>query len=889
MRKIALVLAVSLVLFSLVMIDNVSAACEGTPVDCEDIEYGPGVQESQCEAVQGCSWTGIFTRSCIGTPEPCSVYSTKSECEAIQGCSFTYDWNFEITGTETGGQTNKDVLIRADCEGHTKQCAIRENLYTPAYGIEYECPYYDEDCIDIWNWCNRFYKGEIYTSVLDNFIDDFNTRNNCQDSEWTLPSLLDLKGTCNICVAFSNENVCTPERICYKRDIPRTKNIYGDIGTITISDGNKVLYNESNVYDGMTPLGGDLINIQKKLNYDSASYLLNYTIDANDTLTITGCLDENQNSVCDYSECIPETCESLGKECGNWDDGCGNTLNCGGCLSGEICSDGTCIPETAPYWADMAGNPITDAEKGDTVKMIWENSGLTPGTSVDINIKEADTITADDDIKTITGNVDANGKVTGQWTITQEDYNKTNDHDKFYFEIVTEKSNEIPISETENNEAPNAEIVKPKDGDIYFMNDIISFNQTSYDVDDEISVEWNFGDGTTSTGYNATHSYSSSGQKQIILTVTDSRGKTDSDSVNIMILEEGENILAFIDEPKYGSNVNNPINFNASSTYIINYTLNGNTRDLTCLSGNCPSETADGTTINDNLANDNTRYDKIKYSWEFCDNSKIEKIGYEGVIFDKEIRIGGNCLVILNASSVSSKKYSITSTEFDISYSDPYCTDDGDNWILSDGTYIDSHYDCHKENVAEGSSDDCCPKNYICQNDRCVENLNIEYCSDYNNEQDCNNDPANVGKSSVEELSGYIQGEVIDTKLVNGEECNVLVVNFRCEWDVDSKNCTATNDEELICGGYSTGTTDGCLWILDIETECNEVGEKTVSYIAIWEGEGEAPDYCSDYNNKIKCLSGALLNFFDIRSLIISIMILTFFYLIMNKKNKKES
>ena len=34
------------------------------------------------------------------------------------------------------------------------------------------------------------------------------------------------------------------------------------------------------------------------------------------------------------SSCTPETCASLNKGCGSWDDGCGGTLTCGPCNSG---------------------------------------------------------------------------------------------------------------------------------------------------------------------------------------------------------------------------------------------------------------------------------------------------------------------------------------------------------------------------------------------------------------------------------------------------------------------------------------------------------------------------------------------------------------------------
>ncbi len=44
--------------------------------------------------------------------------------------------------------------------------------------------------------------------------------------------------------------------------------------------------------------------------------------------------------------CIPTTCAALGHGCGDWDDGCGLTLSCGGCNTGETCNAGTCEATT---------------------------------------------------------------------------------------------------------------------------------------------------------------------------------------------------------------------------------------------------------------------------------------------------------------------------------------------------------------------------------------------------------------------------------------------------------------------------------------------------------------------------------------------------------------
>ncbi len=49
--------------------------------------------------------------------------------------------------------------------------------------------------------------------------------------------------------------------------------------------------------------------------------------------------------------CEPANCVSLGMECGDWGDGCGGQLSCGGCGSGQTCTSGVCedvMPPSPP-------------------------------------------------------------------------------------------------------------------------------------------------------------------------------------------------------------------------------------------------------------------------------------------------------------------------------------------------------------------------------------------------------------------------------------------------------------------------------------------------------------------------------------------------------------
>jgi len=49
-----------------------------------------------------------------------------------------------------------------------------------------------------------------------------------------------------------------------------------------------------------------------------------------------------QNGQCVFG-CTPTNCQVLGKQCGQWSNGCGAILDCGTCSVGQICQNGQCI------------------------------------------------------------------------------------------------------------------------------------------------------------------------------------------------------------------------------------------------------------------------------------------------------------------------------------------------------------------------------------------------------------------------------------------------------------------------------------------------------------------------------------------------------------------
>lgn len=77
----------------------------------------------------------------------------------------------------------------------------------------------------------------------------------------------------------------------------------------------------------------------------------------------------------------------------------------------------------------------------------------------------------------------------------------------------------------------------------------------AYDADGQIvAYEWEFGDGETGSGETVTHAYSSAGEKEVVLTVTDEDDATGSASRKITV-DESEKDYEFSSEYAYNVNV----------------------------------------------------------------------------------------------------------------------------------------------------------------------------------------------------------------------------------------------------------------------------------------------------------------------------------------------
>jgi len=127
-------------------------------------------------------------------------------------------------------------------------------------------------------------------------------------------------------------------------------------------------------------------------------------------------------------------------------------------------------------------------------------------------------------------NMTENKNVTAHFVILKDE-EENGDGDNGDGEVAstsTKKSNQPPVADLSA-------------GELYigFVNEEIEFDGTlSHDNDGYITEWfWNFGDGTSALGEIATHNYSSPGEYNVILIVTDNNGASDTDLTTAIIIE----------------------------------------------------------------------------------------------------------------------------------------------------------------------------------------------------------------------------------------------------------------------------------------------------------------------------------------------------------------
>jgi len=478
----------------------------------------------------------------------------------------------------------------------------------------------------------------------------------------------------------------------------------------------------------------------------------------------------NDGAICDPgetesncpSDCAPTPGDMDGDGVLDASDNCPNDPN-----PGQEDSDGNgigdvCDPDTLLIrWEDFGGMELTQSSVGNTVRMVVLNigsAGVVNGAEVKFDIFEGDLI-FDDFIRSINAFVDGNGNVAAEWVITQADFDigATGENqlefifiaspevpgDPGQFDPLPGTSGELSVTEgvvgTLDN-YPTATITGVPKGAIYTTADSILFGSTTFDQEGPVSILWDFGDGTTSTEDNPTHTYTQPGQYDVTLTVTDNAGNVVVDLISILVLGEGENIFVSITDPSEGEIVVDDtylVPFSDANSYAISATLDlgGFILSAECLAGSCPATTEADVTIDDPNSNRGNRA-LLYYNWTFIQNGdEIGNIEGDGTI---DGTIGGTAQypdageksvqLVLTYPGADGSLQGTTIRTFTI-LDGSQCIDSGFTWlnigsggnILSSSTTTGSDpavsYYCAGADGQTGSSgraDDCCPVGWQC-------------------------------------------------------------------------------------------------------------------------------------------------------------------------------
>ncbi|HEX6023794.1 MAG TPA: ThuA domain-containing protein [Solirubrobacter sp.] len=127
----------------------------------------------------------------------------------------------------------------------------------------------------------------------------------------------------------------------------------------------------------------------------------------------------------------------------------------------------------------------------------------------------------------------------------------------------------LTVIVTQGNRAPSVTASRTPTGNVV-AGTAVSFSATGTDPDgDPLTYSWNFGDSGTSTAQNPSHTYTSAGTFNAVVTVSDGRGGTGSATVPVTVIADGENqnpTVTASRTPTGNVRVGIPISFSANGT-----------------------------------------------------------------------------------------------------------------------------------------------------------------------------------------------------------------------------------------------------------------------------------------------------------------------------------
>ena len=270
-------------------------------------------------------------------------------------------------------------------------------------------------------------------------------------------------------------------------------------------------------------------------------------------------------------------------------------------------------------WQNTLGDPITDAEVGDTVIMFDGNHNVSypHGTEVIFEVFENTGVTQDvrtrSEGNAIIGYYDSGLlAAVGNWTITQDDLNvDSGSFDEFEFrtsgdDYADPSDSSLAVSEISDDDPPRVSIISPSCGLSFFQgisrdielvadddDDLLTGTVTIIDGITDGTPDYTFENGPSTFSYDFPNAINT----RIVVEATSRSGQI-ANSTSVMVVDQGESgeyLAACITEPAGLELISTSrVEFDASSTTGINYHAN-------------------------NLTNYSIEKDRMTFNWEFLD------------------------------------------------------------------------------------------------------------------------------------------------------------------------------------------------------------------------------------------------------------------------------
>lgn len=319
----------------------------------------------------------------------------------------------------------------------------------------------------------------------------------------------------------------------------------------------------------------------------------------------------------------------------------GQNVKCGSVNGTKSCTPSDILNTN---WQNLYGQGITEVAPRRTVRLTAEVGNAV--TSVDFVIKEDEKCffsftCPPHNLRTISGVPVVAGRANATWTISDSDLALAGQKDIYnvYFTATGNSGNSLEsdklmVGNSINEEAPidhppQVVITNPSADEMDVVNTPVQFSETATDdftLPEDLIVQWNVegisdSDKTQST---FSHTFSTTGSKDIGLSVRDSGGNSAEANRQIEVIDLSKvNLITRIESPHDQEiiiNSSGMVKYSGKDSYVMNVTRKSAAAcdfKAECLAGGCPSVqevgdcqiTVTGTGMGD--------YSKLTYLWDF--------------------------------------------------------------------------------------------------------------------------------------------------------------------------------------------------------------------------------------------------------------------------------